>query len=195
MGGAGSGQFAGGIARFLRTTQRAVANLRSQPQPSSSNGYSQLRKVSAKQGRYSQMTNSPSMSPKKLPKHMLDSPSNLQEALDRSAFGQSMSPSYDSIQRPRVLSTPASLNEFEGLSAHAGFFKPASGENRAEHLEDGAGSPRSHQPPPMLHPDGSREGLNRKAGAFSRPEQDKSPAILFSPSSNPRNTPPQVNTH
>jgi len=176
----GNGYMTGGIARLMRSSQRALANLRS---PSSStqssvNGYSQIKSS----------TNSPAVSPQKQSKRIRASPSNLKDALERSAFGQSMSPSYDSIKVPTVISNKASVNEFAGLSAHAGFL---------EADEDWAvvgSSPRSRQPPSMQDPEQQMDGFaDLLAPKYSKDGiMTTAKLITVSPNSAQRHTSPQV---
>ncbi len=140
IGGPNS-SMAGNIARFLRSTQRAVTNLRS---PASQAGYCEL----SKEG------NSPL--PHKQRKSIRETPHTLKDALERSVFGDSMSPS-SSIHRPRVLSTYASMNEFVGLSANAGFLRFDNDEDIPGTWADGAGSPRSRNPPLLDNPERKRQ--------------------------------------
>jgi hypothetical protein len=178
--GSATGGMVGGIARFMRSSQRAVANLRTS---ASSRQYSQIGSIS----------HSPEVSPQKQPKRVRDSPSNLKDVLERSAFGQSMSPSFDSIQRPsnesRILSNKASLNEFVGISAQAGFYKA---EPDAAAWADEAGSPRSRHPPPLPHPERKSEGLKENQKADPKTAPGKPPTFPDSPKPNARDNSPQV---
>jgi hypothetical protein len=170
---------AGSIARFLRSTQRAVASLRS---PSSQTGYSELSKESS------------TPSPQKFPKRIRDSPLDLKDALDRSVFGESVSLS-SSIQRPRVLSAHASVNEFVGLSANAGFFRPANDPEIPDTWADSASSPRSREPPALQNPERDQKGPGSEV---RRPayEQEGNAKMQTTPTApvipNARSTSPQV---
>jgi len=177
----GNGYMTGGIARLMRSSQRALANLRS---PSSStqssvNGYSQIKSS----------TNSPAVSPQKQPKKRIrDPPWNLKNALERSAFGQSISPSYDSIKAPTVISNKASVNEFAGLSAHAGFLEAD------EDWAVGGSSPRSRRPPSMQDPEQQINGFeDLLAPKYSKDGiMTTAKSISVSPNSAQRHTSPQV---
>lgn len=176
MGGPNS-LMAGSIARFLRSTQRAVANLRS---PASQAGYCEL----SKEG------NSPL--PRKQPKSIHDTPPNLKDSLERSVFGDSMSPS-SSIHRPRVLSTYASMNEFVGLSANAGFLRFDDDEDIPGTWAHGASSPRSRNPPLLDNPERKKQVQDSEVHQHADAQGENviaGPTVPFLP--NARTTSPQV---
>lgn len=190
----GSGGMSSGISRLMRSSQRVLANLRS---ASSSSFYS------------SPHAGSSSTPSRKQPKRNRASSSSLEDLLDRSAFGGPLSQSYDSIQRPRVLSAKASVSEVRGLTAHAGFFRPEDG-------TDQLGSPRSQRPPPVPSPDQHRRKAQKKrrvridswkikkdsqgtgsakVSADDAKGRDKRPATSFSsrsPSGSPKSSPTEA---
>ena len=115
----------GRITRFMRSRQHAVKNLRAPI--SSRQYYNSITSSPLSQTKLPKRTRkyitSPSESPIKFQDAPQESSSALQQSLERSAFGLSISPSVHSIQKPRELSTQSSINEFVGLSVQAGYYQ------------------------------------------------------------------------
>jgi hypothetical protein len=115
----------GRIKRFMSSRQFAVKNLRAPI--SSRQYYNSITSSPMSQTKLPKRTRkyvtSPSESPIKFQDAPQESSSALQQSLERSAFGLSISPSVHSIQKPRELSTQSSINEFVGLSVQAGYYQ------------------------------------------------------------------------
>jgi hypothetical protein len=118
----------GGIARIMRSSHRALSNLRSISNQSSS--------------RYLPMSIGDS-SP--VSKNAKPSASYHRDSLEESTTSTS-----GSVYEPRILSYNASLNEFVGIDAQAGFYSTENKGRQQDRLSDTI-SPRSREPPSLHH--------------------------------------------